>query len=165
VLWLLAAKEKWLAGDVPAARLVLERAFDMKAESEQIWLTVAKLEAENNELNAARALLVRARTIADTERVCTLAFDEDFADNSYSTDMDEIGRLRTATRRNIHRFRYAVEGSSQVPEIRKILHDTRSNTPVAGKLPCCTSFICRRTQGMSKGDYIVGPRQQALRSR
>lgn len=77
-LWLMAAKEKWLAGDVPAAREVLERAFVANPESEQIWLAAVKLEAENGELGVARELLIRARTVADTERVskpiyCTVA--------------------------------------------------------------------------------------------
>ena len=65
----MAAKEKWLAGDVPAARRVLELAFVANPESEQIWLAAVKLEAENGELNVARELLIRARTKADTERV------------------------------------------------------------------------------------------------
>ncbi len=69
VLWLMWAKEKWLAGDVPAAREVLERAFVANSESEQIWLAAVKLEAENGELGVAKELLVRARTVADTERV------------------------------------------------------------------------------------------------
>ncbi|KAF8261892.1 hypothetical protein EI94DRAFT_1744919 [Lactarius quietus] len=69
VLWLMWAKEKWLAGDVPVAREVLARAFVKNSESEQIWLAAVKLEAENGELTAARELLVRARTVADTERV------------------------------------------------------------------------------------------------
>lgn len=70
VLWLMSAKEKWLAGDVPAAREVLEKAFVANPESEQIWLAAVKLEAENGELGVARELLIRARTVADTERVC-----------------------------------------------------------------------------------------------
>lgn len=73
VLWLMWAKEKWLAGDVPAAREVLERAFVANSESEQIWLAAVKLEAENGELDVARELLVRARTVADTQRVSRLA--------------------------------------------------------------------------------------------
>ncbi|KAF7355056.1 hypothetical protein MSAN_01421100 [Mycena sanguinolenta] len=69
VLWLMAAKEKWMAGDVPAARQVLENAFVANKESEQIWLAAVKLEAENKELEVARKLLLRARTVADTERI------------------------------------------------------------------------------------------------
>ena len=49
VQWLMAAKEKWLTGDVPAACEVLERAFVANPESEQIWLAAVKLEAENGE--------------------------------------------------------------------------------------------------------------------
>ena len=63
------AKEKWMAGDVPASREVLEKAFVANPESEQVWLAAVKLEAENGELVAARELLVRARTVADTQRV------------------------------------------------------------------------------------------------
>lgn len=66
------AKEKWVAGDVPAAREVLEKAFVANPESEQIWLAAVKLEAENGELGVARELLVRARTVADTQRVRTI---------------------------------------------------------------------------------------------
>ena len=66
------AKEKWLAGDVPDAREVLERAFVANSESEQIWLAAVKLEAENGERDVAKELLVRARTVADTERVSHL---------------------------------------------------------------------------------------------
>ncbi|KAF9486850.1 TPR-like protein [Pleurotus eryngii] len=56
VLWLMAAKEKWLA-------------FGANPESEQIWLAAVKLEAENSEPGAARELLTRARSVADTERI------------------------------------------------------------------------------------------------
>jgi pre-mRNA-processing factor 6 len=66
------AKEKWIGGDVPAARDVLAKAFDANPESEQIWLAAVKIEAENKEYQAARDLLVRARTVADTEKVSEL---------------------------------------------------------------------------------------------
>jgi pre-mRNA-processing factor 6 len=62
--------------DVPAAREVLEKAFDANPESEQIWLAAVKIEAENGEFVAARDLLVRARTVADTERVSIQTFVE-----------------------------------------------------------------------------------------
>ena len=60
-----------MGGDVRAAREVLERAFVRDSESEQIWLAAVQLEAENGELSVARELLVRTRTVADTERVIT----------------------------------------------------------------------------------------------
>lgn len=69
VLWLMAAKEKWLAGDVEAARVVLERAFNVNPESEEIWLAAVKLESENGNMDVARQLLQRARDVADTDRV------------------------------------------------------------------------------------------------
>jgi lipopolysaccharide biosynthesis regulator YciM len=65
----MTAKEKRLANEVAAAREVLERAFMANPESEQIWLAVVKLEAENGEFAVARELLIRARTVADMERV------------------------------------------------------------------------------------------------
>jgi pre-mRNA-processing factor 6 len=70
----MAAKEKWLANDVPAARELLERAFVANPESEQIWLAAVKLEAENGEYAVARELLIRARQVADTERVTSIFF-------------------------------------------------------------------------------------------
>jgi hypothetical protein len=45
-LWLMWAKEKWIRGDVPAARDVLANAFDANPESEQIWLAAVKIAAE-----------------------------------------------------------------------------------------------------------------------
>lgn len=69
VLWLIAAKESWLGGDVPAAREILEEAFKANPESEQIWLAACKLEAENGELKTARQLMERARNVAGTDRV------------------------------------------------------------------------------------------------
>jgi len=77
----MSAKEKWLGGDVPAAREVLERAFVRNSESEQIWLAAVKLEAENGELGVARELLVRARTVADTERVTTTTLIDECTEN------------------------------------------------------------------------------------
>jgi pre-mRNA-processing factor 6 len=77
-LWLMWAKERWLSNDVMGARGVLEKAFVANPESEQIWLAAVKVEAENGEVDAARELLIRARTVADTDRVRTnLAFGFD----------------------------------------------------------------------------------------
>ncbi|KAI5119400.1 hypothetical protein M0805_005943 [Coniferiporia weirii] len=68
-LWLMSAKEKWLADDVPGAREVLENAFVANPDSEKIWLAAVKLEAENGEYEVARELLTRARKVADTQRI------------------------------------------------------------------------------------------------
>ncbi|GKB73681.1 protein stabilized1, partial [Tanacetum coccineum] len=56
VLWLIGAKEKWLAGDVPAARHILQEAYRVIPDSEEIWLAAFKLEFENNE--PERAIIV-----------------------------------------------------------------------------------------------------------
>ena len=72
VLWLMSAKEKWLAGDMMATRSTLEQAFVVNPESEAIWVAAVKLEAENGEMGVARELLIRSRTVADTERVSFL---------------------------------------------------------------------------------------------
>jgi pre-mRNA-processing factor 6 len=69
VLWLMAAKEKWLANDVPSARAILVEAFDANPNSEQIWLAAVKLEWENKEYVRTRALLSKARTRSPTDRV------------------------------------------------------------------------------------------------
>jgi hypothetical protein len=156
----MSAKEKWLAGDVSAAREVLERAFVANPESEQIWLAAVKLEAENGELGVARELLVRARTVADTERVRTYPLMGILVLTFNCPDMDEIGRIRTATGANINRVGYAIEGLGQVPKIRQTLHGSGPNTSVAEKLPFSASFVCRWTQGVSERGDAMGSRQQ-----
>eukprot|EP00878_Enallax_costatus_P009275 GHUV01009694.1.p1 GENE.GHUV01009694.1~~GHUV01009694.1.p1 ORF type:complete len:699 (+),score=215.34 GHUV01009694.1:365-2461(+) len=71
VLWLMAAKEKWLAGDVPGARAILAEAFAANPDSEDVWLAAFKLEFENDEPERARAILAKARDspTASTARV------------------------------------------------------------------------------------------------
>ncbi|CAD6271047.1 unnamed protein product [Miscanthus lutarioriparius] len=69
VLWLMAAKEKWLARDVPAAHAILQEAYAAIPNSEEIWLAAFKIEFENNEPERARMLLAKARERGGTERV------------------------------------------------------------------------------------------------
>ncbi|KAL6561498.1 Protein STABILIZED1 [Orobanche minor] len=69
VLWLMGAKEKWLADDVPAARAILHEAYAAIPNSEEIWLAAFKLEFENHEVERARLLLAKARESGGTERV------------------------------------------------------------------------------------------------
>ena len=69
VLWLMAAKEQWLAGDVDGARETLGDAFEANPDSEPVWLAAVKLEWENDERERARALLARARSTAPSARV------------------------------------------------------------------------------------------------
>ena len=44
VLWLMAAKEKWLSNDIATAREILAHAFIANPDSEEIWLAAFKLE-------------------------------------------------------------------------------------------------------------------------
>lgn len=69
VLWLMAAKEKWLHGDVAGAQAILAEAFKQNEDSESIFLAAAKLASETGQADAARQILEKARAQADTERV------------------------------------------------------------------------------------------------
>ena len=69
ILWLMGAKEKWLAGDVDAAREILRLAFKANPNKENIWLAAVKLEKENDEPERARKLLESARTKTSTMKV------------------------------------------------------------------------------------------------
>ena len=69
ILWLMAAKEKWLGGDIRGAQDILSEAFKQNEDSESIFLAAAKLAAETNEMDAAMGILQKARAQADTERV------------------------------------------------------------------------------------------------
>ncbi len=59
----MAAKERWLAGDVPGARQILAEAFAANPDSEEVWLAAFKLEFENGELERARLLLANVRAM------------------------------------------------------------------------------------------------------
>ena len=69
VLWLMAAKEKWVGGDVPGAQAILAEAFKANEDSESIFLAAAKLASETGEMEAAQQILEKAKAQADTERV------------------------------------------------------------------------------------------------
>ncbi|KAL2899601.1 Protein STABILIZED1 [Bienertia sinuspersici] len=54
-------KKNWLAGDVPAARAILQEAYAAIPYSEEIWLAAFKLEFENHEPERAKMLFAKAR--------------------------------------------------------------------------------------------------------
>jgi hypothetical protein len=155
VLWLMAAKEKWLAGDVPAAREVLERAFVANPESEQIWLAAVKLEAENGELGVARELLIRARTVADTERVSGFLLHRLSNAEYVYIDLDEIGRIRAPTRTTQHSIGDTVHGSEKVPQLFKIVYDPRTDPAIAEKLRRSACVVQSRAKSVSQGNHIM----------
>lgn len=66
ILWLMNAKEHWLANDVPTARAALEAAHNHNPDSEEIVLAAFKLEFENGEAERARVIAIRAKdSLAD----------------------------------------------------------------------------------------------------
>eukprot|EP01069_Polyplicarium_translucidae_P009217 Polyplicarium_translucidae@DN3299_c0_g1_i1.p1 len=69
VLWLMAAKQKWLQNDVPKAREILAEAYARNVNTEAISLAAAKLEKENSEYERARGLLATARRDCDSPKV------------------------------------------------------------------------------------------------
>jgi pre-mRNA-processing factor 6 len=81
VLWLMAAKEKWLSGDIASAKDILTEAFEKNPDSESIWLAAAKLASETGQTEAAMQLLAKARKEADTDRVSTCRRNRDVAES------------------------------------------------------------------------------------
>jgi pre-mRNA-processing factor 6 len=65
----MAAKEKWVGGDVPGAQAILAEAFKQNEDSESIFLAAAKIASETNEMEAAQQILLKARAQTGTERV------------------------------------------------------------------------------------------------
>lgn len=65
----MAAKEKWMGGDIPGAQAILQKAFEANEDSESIFLAAAKLASETGEMDAAQQIMEKARAQADTDRV------------------------------------------------------------------------------------------------
>lgn len=134
----MAAKESWLADDVPGAREILGRAFAANPESEGIWLAAIKLEAENGEIEAARQLMARARDVAATERVSCLSCLVCAACARFltsvccaPTDLDKVGRIRTAARLSRLSPFNSQTRPRPLPSLRQAVHDPRSTSPCA----------------------------------
>ena len=124
------AKEKWMGGDVPGARVVLHQAFDANLESEQIWLAAVKLEVENNELQAAKEILNRATNVAGTERV--RRFFSQVRSRSYPTiDLDEGRCVRTTARQSRGGDGYGEHRAREVSQICQVLHGQGSDVAVS----------------------------------
>jgi pre-mRNA-processing factor 6 len=65
----MAAKEKWVGGDIPGAQAILSEAFKQNEDSESIFLAAAKLASGTGEMEAAKQILEKARAQANTDRV------------------------------------------------------------------------------------------------
>lgn len=57
----MAAKQKWIRGEVETARRLLENGFQSVVNKESIYLAAVKLERESGENERARKLLAAAR--------------------------------------------------------------------------------------------------------
>lgn len=55
----MAAKEKWLAGNLDGARVIMKEAFDANDDKESLWLAAAKLEFENRHAHVSPVHIVR----------------------------------------------------------------------------------------------------------
>ncbi|RPA94600.1 hypothetical protein L873DRAFT_1830240 [Choiromyces venosus 120613-1] len=69
-LWLMLVQEKWRAGGITGARIVLRKAFGQGPNNEDKWLSAFKLEAENTQHARARELLATARGEEGTDMAC-----------------------------------------------------------------------------------------------
>ncbi|KAK1936526.1 putative u5 snRNP-associated subunit [Babesia divergens] len=69
ILWLMAAKHKWMQGDVQASRSILADAYVKNPEAESIALAAVKLEREHHEFERARQLLQRSREKCGTRKM------------------------------------------------------------------------------------------------
>ena len=89
VLWLQLAREKWTAGLIDDARIVLGRAFKQNPNNEDIWLAAVKLEADSAHPEEARKLLQTAREEAGTARVWmkSAAFERNAAHSEAALDL------------------------------------------------------------------------------
>ncbi len=92
-LWLMAAKSKWLAGDVQGARSILALAFGANPNSEEIWLAAVKLESENKEYDRARKLLSKACHSAPTARVFMKSAKLEWQLNELVKALELIGKF------------------------------------------------------------------------
>ena len=93
VLWMQLAKEKWQAGAIDDARIVLGKAFKQNPNNEDIWLAAVKLEADNDQTSQARELLKTAREEAGTDRVWikSVAFERNLGNTEAAIDLVNQG--------------------------------------------------------------------------
>ena len=120
------------------------KAFDAHPESEQIWLAVVKLEAENEEHQAARDLPVRARTpVADTEKVS----EHLNVSTSTCVGLDEVCMFG--------RQQFQIKAARQVPEVPKTLQDSGANLSISEESPCRSRSVRCGPEAMPQRCHIV----------
>lgn len=175
----MAAKERWLNGDVPGARQTLADAFQANPESEQIWLAAAKLEAENGAMGRAKELLAKARQTAGTDKVGFPSFSSSSflgfflarllgrllptlltlpplpSLHSTRTDLDEIRRPRTSIRFSRLSPLHPRRRNRQVPLLRQTVHDQGPDPRIPIQEPSSSRNLRPRSQGLSEIDGAV----------
>lgn len=86
----MAAKQKWIRGDVEVARKLLENGFQSVVNKEAIYLAAVKLERESGENERARKLLAAARIgCHNSEKVMVLMITK-LVMMFFGSDMDAI---------------------------------------------------------------------------
>lgn len=103
--WLLNARSKWEAGQLDESRKVLARAFNqLGSNSENIFLSAVKLEADHGEINQARGLLQQARQEAGTDRIWykSVAFERTQGNDSDALDLCIAGLLLYPRQPRLH---------------------------------------------------------------
>lgn len=64
----MAAKEKWLAGELDNARNIMQMAFQANDDKESLWLAAAKLESENGYVSFPLPFI----SASDPKKLCIL---------------------------------------------------------------------------------------------
>ncbi|EDO07326.1 PRP1 splicing factor N-terminal family protein [Babesia bovis T2Bo] len=88
ILWLMAAKHKWIQGDVESARAILADAYSKNMDVESISLAAVKLEREHDEFERARALLERSRKQCGTRKIWMQSIQLERQLGNYSVAID-----------------------------------------------------------------------------
>ncbi|KAK3373279.1 putative pre-mRNA splicing factor prp1 [Lasiosphaeria ovina] len=91
IFWLMLAKEK--SSDIKEARVILARAFMQNPNSEDIWLSAVKLEADSGFIDEARDILATARHNAPTDRVWmrSVAFERQLGNSDTALELVREG--------------------------------------------------------------------------
>jgi pre-mRNA-processing factor 6 len=122
VLWMQLAREKWQAGQIDNARVVLGRAFKQNPNNEDIWLAAVKLEADSNHPDQARELLKTAREEAGTARVWikSVAFERNTGHDDDALDLVTQGlQLYPSAAKLWMQKGQIYESKSKIPQARE----------------------------------------------
>ena len=159
ILWLMAAKEKWLAEQVPAARAILVEAFAANPNSEQIWLAAVKLEWENNEVERARILLSKARDRASTETVwlksALLARERGEVEEELTLLDEAIEKYPTFAKFYMMAGEACIELLHDNSRAKNYYQQGMKNCPDSTTLVVLTVQLYETTQGVSKARSLI----------